>query len=85
MGQGQGSGPGDPDGAMRQGRGDPNSDPLGREAHDRTYDPQSRYDPLGVPAAQRAQQVLEELRKRLSDPSRPQEELDYLERLMRRY
>jgi uncharacterized protein (TIGR02302 family) len=85
MGQGQGSGPGDPDGAMRQGQGDPNSDPLGREAHDRTYDPQSRYDPLGVPAAQRAQQVLEELRKRLSDPSRPQEELDYLERLMRRY
>ena len=76
---------GAPDGAMRPGRGQPNSDPLGREARDRMYDPQSRYDPLGVPAAQRAQQVLEELRKRLSDPSRPQEELDYLERLMQRY
>jgi hypothetical protein len=29
--------------------------------------------------------VLEELRKRFSDPSRPREELDYLERLLRRY
>ncbi|MBV9635458.1 MAG: TIGR02302 family protein [Methylobacteriaceae bacterium] len=38
----------------------------------------------GPGAAQRAQQVLEELRKRLSDPARPQEELDYLERLLRR-
>lgn len=85
MGRGQGAGPGDPNGPMRQGNGNPDSDPLGREAHDKSYDPQSRYDPLGVPAAQRAQQVLEELRKRLSDPSRPQEELDYLGRLMQRY
>jgi uncharacterized protein (TIGR02302 family) len=85
MGQGQQAGPGNPNGAMQQGDNNPNSDPLGREAHDKTYDSQSRYDPLGVPAAQRAQRVLEELRRRLSDPSRPQEELDYLGRLMQRY
>ena len=85
-GEGQaGPGPGDPNGPMREGRNAPNPDPLGRESRDRTYNPQSRYDPLGVPAAQRAQRVLEELRRRLSDPSRPQEELDYLERLLRRY
>jgi hypothetical protein len=38
-----------------------------------------------VPAAQRAQRILEELRRRLSDPSRPPIELEYLERLLRRY
>jgi uncharacterized protein (TIGR02302 family) len=34
-------------------------------------------------AAQKARKVLEELRKRLSDPSRAREELDYLERLIK--
>jgi uncharacterized protein (TIGR02302 family) len=85
MGPGQQAGQGDPNGPMRPGDNNPNSDPLGREAHDRTYDSYSRFDPLGVPAARRAQQVLEELRRRLSDPTRPQEELDYLGRLMQRY
>ncbi len=36
-------------------------------------------------AALRARKVLEELRRRLSDPSRPNDELDYLERLLRSY
>lgn len=80
-----GPGQGDPDGPMREGRNSPNPDPLGRESRDRSYNPQSRYDPQGVPAAERAQRVLEELRKRFGDPSRPREELDYLERLLRRY
>lgn len=84
-GQQAGPGPGDPNGPMREGRGQPNPDPLGRESRDRSYNPQSRYDPQGVPAAERAQRVLEELRKRFSDPSRPREELEYLERLLRRY
>jgi hypothetical protein len=35
-------------------------------------------------ATQRARRILEELRKRLGDPLRPAEELDYLERLLRR-
>ena len=30
-------------------------------------------------------EVLEELRRRLSDPARPRDELDYLERLLKRY
>lgn len=34
-------------------------------------------------SAQRARKVLEELRRRLSDPSRAREELDYLERLIK--
>ena len=84
-GEGQQAGPGDPNGPMREGRGQPNPDPLGRESRDRSYNPQSKYDPQGVPAAERAQRVLEELRKRFSDPSRPREELEYLERLLRRY
>ena len=81
----QSGGPGDPNGPGQRGRDSANPDPLGRESRDRNDNSRSRYDPLGVPAAQRAQRVLEELRKRLGDPSRPQEELDYLERLLRRY
>jgi hypothetical protein len=34
---------------------------------------------------QRARRILEELRRRFSDPGRPSIELDYLERLLRRY
>jgi hypothetical protein len=45
----------------------------------------ARFNPMGVPAAQRAQRVLEELRRRLGDPSRAQDEIDYLERLLRSY
>ena len=61
------------------------TDPLGRPMGDPALDPYSRYDPMGLPAAERAQRVLEELRKRLSDPARPREEMEYLERLLRRY
>ncbi len=32
---------------------------------------------------QRARRILEELRRRFSDPARPQLELDYLERLLK--
>ncbi len=85
MGQGEGQGPGNPNGPMRQGRNNGNPDPLGRESHDRGDNSRNLYDPPGLPAAQRAQRVLEELRRRLSDPNRPREELDYLERLLRRY
>jgi uncharacterized protein (TIGR02302 family) len=38
---------------------------------------------IDATAAQKARKVLEELRKRLSDPSRAREELDYLERLIK--
>ncbi len=85
-GQGaEGNQPGDQEGAgQAEGGGD--MDPLGRPlANDPAFDPHARFDPMAIPAAQRAQRVLEELRRRLSDPSRPQEELDYLERLLKPY
>ncbi len=66
--------------------GQEDADPLGRPTGgERTFNPRARFDPMGVPAAQRAQRVLEELRRRLGEPARPREELDYLERLLRRY
>jgi hypothetical protein len=34
---------------------------------------------------QRVRRILEELRRRLGDPQRPQIELDYLERLLKDY
>lgn len=62
------------------------ADPLGRpRGGNNTLNSNSRFDPMGIPAAQRAQRVLEELRRRLSDPSRAQDEIDYLERLLRSY
>jgi uncharacterized protein (TIGR02302 family) len=61
-------------------------DPLGRMTGNAGSEASAaRYDPLGMPAAQRARRVLEELRRRLGEPARPREELDYLERLLRRY
>lgn len=61
------------------------ADPLGRPTgRSRRYDPNARYDPLGAAPALRAQRVLEELRRRLGETARPQDELDYLERLIRR-
>jgi uncharacterized protein (TIGR02302 family) len=77
--EGHGAAPGRTRG---QGQGD---DPLGRSAgrHGRNAD-RSRYDPLGLPPAIRAHRVQEELRRRLGDPQRPPEELDYIERLLRR-
>jgi hypothetical protein len=62
-----------------------NHDPLGREmGHRGQYDSHSRYDPLGLPPAQRARRVQEEVRRRLGQPERPADELDYLQRLLRR-
>lgn len=82
-GQGEQAGPGDPFG--RGSRESANPDPLGRDQHNRGDHSRSLYDPPGAAAAQRAQRILEELRRRLSDPNRPPIELDYLERLLRRY
>ncbi|MGB6982484.1 MAG: DUF4175 family protein, partial [Methylocella sp.] len=57
------------------------TDPLGRPAASlRGFDPSARF-----PGAERARRVLEELRRRLGEPARPREEMDYLERLLRRY
>ena len=81
--QGQGEGQGEGSAQSQQEGG---TDPLGRPmGGNSAFNPNSRYDPMGLPAAQRAQSVLEELRRRLSDPSRAREEMDYLERLLRGY
>ncbi|HEY1941045.1 MAG TPA: TIGR02302 family protein [Roseiarcus sp.] len=66
--------PGDP----RQGR-----DPLGRESGDQRGATEGVLNG-GPDVAARARRVLEELRRRLSDPNRPTDERDYLERLLRR-
>lgn len=61
------------------------TDPLGRPTGgERAFNPSARFDPMGIPAMERARRVLEELRRRLGEPARPREEMDYLERLLRR-
>ncbi|ACK52697.1 conserved hypothetical protein [Methylocella silvestris BL2] len=88
QGQAQGEGQGEgQEGPGQQGQyGQDGTDPLGRPTgRERAFNPSAKYDPMGVPAAERAQRVLEELRRRLGDFSRPREEMDYLERLLRRY
>lgn len=79
---------GEPDGqpagrpsAQQRGR----DDPLGRPQRQRDWaDGRVRVPGADESATQRARRILEELRRRLGDPSRPIEELDYLERLLRR-
>jgi uncharacterized protein (TIGR02302 family) len=85
QGQGQGQQPGSQSGeGQAEGAGD--QDPLGRPmANDPVLNPDARLNMEGLPAAERAQRVLEELRRRLGDPWRSQEELDYLERLLKPY
>jgi hypothetical protein len=79
-GEGEGDGEdGPPSGRRRAGKG---QDPLGRNGGGKQA--RGKYDPLGLPPAQRAHRVQEELRRRLGQPERPPEELDYLQRLLRR-
>ena len=91
MAQGQGEGEGQQPGENGMGRADgtadgTGTDPLGRERnnHDRGIDAQGGLN-AGEGLAERARQVLEELRRRLGDRLRPQDEQDYLERLLKRY
>jgi uncharacterized protein (TIGR02302 family) len=78
----QGDGPGDRMG--RQQAGPNGTDPLGRPLRSHEYDELSRMIP-GEIDVQRVRRILEELRRRLGDPSRPQVELDYIERLLKDY
>lgn len=87
-GEGQ-AGEGDPnspqDGGRRQGaRGSDRLDPLDRPRADRSRRPQDQRGlDASAPPAERARRVQEELRRRLGDPARPQDELDYYERLLK--
>jgi uncharacterized protein (TIGR02302 family) len=84
----EGQGQTQPGRGQRAGRGPGNGDdhdPLGRPTRSRGYSDGSVKVPgRGESDVQRAARVLEELRRRFSDPSRSQFELDYLERLLRR-
>ncbi|MBR1087522.1 TIGR02302 family protein [Bradyrhizobium manausense] len=79
-GDGQGDGPGNRTG--RQQSGANQTDPLGRPMHGRELDDYTVKIP-GEIDVQRVRRILEELRRRLGDPSRPQIELDYIERLLK--
>jgi uncharacterized protein (TIGR02302 family) len=82
-GEGQGTGPG-----MRAGRqqnGGNQTDPLGRPLHGREFGDDFTVKIPGEIDVQRARRILEELRRRLGDPQRPQIELDYIERLLKDY
>jgi uncharacterized protein (TIGR02302 family) len=82
-GEGQGDGPGNRVG-RQQSRGN-NTDPLGRPLHGREFGDDLTVKIPGEIDVQRARRILEELRRRLADPDRPQLELDYLERLLKDY
>ncbi|WP_439370649.1 DUF4175 family protein [Bradyrhizobium sp. PMVTL-01] len=80
-GDGQGDGPGNR--AGRQQSGANQTDPLGRPLHGREFSDDYTVKIPGEIDAQRVRRILEELRRRLGDPSRPQIELDYIERLLK--
>ena len=80
--EGQGPGPnGRPGRSQRRAQQD--TDPLGRPMRGHEYGDDTTVKVPGEIDAQRARRVLEELRRRYSDPQRPQMELDYIERLLK--
>jgi uncharacterized protein (TIGR02302 family) len=90
--QGEAMGQGDPNGSQgsnqqsARGRGY-RDDPLGRRSEPNgngVNGQQNDGREAAASPAQRARKVLEELRRRLGERERPREELDYLERLIRR-
>ena len=81
MGQGKGQGRG----RFGEARGDNDTDPLGRPLRGREYSDDSSVKVPGDIDVQRARRILEELRKRFGEFTRPQEELDYLQRLLKNY
>ncbi|WP_439528016.1 TIGR02302 family protein [Pannonibacter sp.] len=76
---GEGEGPG-----MAQ-RSPLNEDPLGRPRRTEGPDLGSQVKVPDEIDVQRARRIIEELRRRFSDPGRPRLELDYLERLLKNY
>jgi uncharacterized protein (TIGR02302 family) len=81
-GDDDGSGPGNR--AGRRADSAPNrTDPLGRGMRESDWD--QTVELPGEMDVQRARRILEELRRRLGESSRPQIELDYLERLLKDY
>jgi uncharacterized protein (TIGR02302 family) len=85
--QGNGQGPGQP-GRTGQSRAQQQTDPLGRPLRGRWDDSTlpntclNTDDPKCFPARRRAEEILNELRRRFGENFRPQLELDYIERLL---
>jgi hypothetical protein len=79
QGQGQGQQQGRPGG--QAGRSD--TDPLGRPMRQRDYGDDQSVKVPGEMDVQRSRRILEELRRRYGQSERPQQELDYLERLLK--
>jgi uncharacterized protein (TIGR02302 family) len=82
MGQGPGQGR---MGRLGQPRADQSTDPLGRLLPNHGLSDDSSVRVPDEIDAQRARRIIEELRKRFGDMGRPQEELDYIERLLKDY
>ena len=82
--QQQGMGPG-PNGRPGRGqqRAQQDTDPLGRPLRGHEYGDDVTVKVPGEIDAQRARRILEELRKRFGESSRPHLELDYIERLLK--
>jgi uncharacterized protein (TIGR02302 family) len=82
-GDGQNDGPGNR--ASRQQGNGRDSDPLGRPLRGREFGDDLTVKIPDEIDVQRVRRILEELRRRLADPQRPQIELDYIERLLKDY
>jgi len=87
MQQGDGDQPGDGPGNSRgrQQGAQNGTDPLGRPLKHNEFNDDYSVKIPGEIDVQRVRRILEELRRRLADPSRPQIELDYIERLLKDY
>ena len=73
-------------GSMRYGQnGDTPRDPLGRPQRFQGPDAGNSVKVPDEIDVQRAREILDELRRRLAQPTRPTMELDYFERLLRRF
>jgi uncharacterized protein (TIGR02302 family) len=81
---GQAPGPGQ-NGRMGMPRAQRDTDPLGRPLRGRDYGDDYTVKVPGEIDVQRARRIIEELRRRFGDVLRPQEELDYIERLLKDY
>jgi uncharacterized protein (TIGR02302 family) len=89
MAEGEGEGKGEGEGGeqpSQQGQaGNRDDDPLGRPTKGRDMtNGNARVPTADESAVQRTRRIMEELRRKLGDPNRPREELDYFERLLRR-
>lgn len=72
--------------AQRQGKGTSIiRDPFGRTTQGSTHRDDSTTKVPGQSEARRAREILDELRRRSGDPTRPQLELDYLRRLLKQF